>query len=108
MKEITAVIRPTKLGTLRDALRGIEGFPGMTVSKAEGCSAPARHVPHTIKEELTDFTPKTRIEIVAPDDVAEVIYEAIVRIAQTGHIGDGLVWMTEIQRASFIHKTMNG
>lgn len=105
MKEITAVIRPNKLGALRDALRGIEGFPGMTVSKAEGCSAPARHVPHTIKEELTDFTPKTRIEIVAPDDVAEVIYEAIVHIAQTGHIGDGLVWMTEIQRASFIHKT---
>ncbi|MBA3997336.1 MAG: transcriptional regulator [Candidatus Accumulibacter sp.] len=105
MKEITAVIRPAKLGALRDALRGIEGFPGMTVSKAEGCSAPTRHVPHTIKEELTDFTPKTRIEIVAPDDVAEVIYDAIVHIAQTGNIGDGLVWMTEIQRASFIHKT---
>lgn len=105
MKEIKAVIRPNKLSALRDALRGIEGFPGMTVSKAEGCSAPSRHVPHSIKEELTDFTPKIRIEIVAPDDVADRIFDAIVHIAQTGHIGDGLVWCTEVQRASFIHKT---
>lgn len=105
MKEIKAVIRPNKLTTLREALRGIPGFPGMTVSKAEGCSAPSRHAPSSIKEELTDFTPKVRIEIVAPDEIAQTIFDAIVRIAQTGHIGDGLVWMTDIQRASFIHKT---
>ncbi|MQY50284.1 P-II family nitrogen regulator [Rhodocyclus tenuis] len=105
MKEIKAVIRPNKLTTLRESLRGIPGFPGMTVSKAEGCSAPSRHSPSSIKEELTDFTPKVRIEIVAPDEVAEAIYNAIVSVAQTGHIGDGLVWMTDIERASFIHKT---
>lgn len=106
MKEITAVIRPAKLGALRDALRGIEGFPGMTVSKAEGCSAPSRHAPpSSIKEELTDYTPKVRIEIVAPDDVAEAIVDCIVTISQTGQIGDGLVWMTDVTRSAFIYKT---
>ena len=105
MKEIKAIVRPNKLPVLREALRGIAGFPGMTVSKAEGCSAPSRHLPHTLKEELTDFTPKIRIEIVAPDEVSEAIYAAIVQVAQTGHIGDGLVWITDIERASFIHKT---
>jgi len=44
MKEIKAIIRPNKLTALRAALRDLPGFPGMTVSKAEGCSAPARHV----------------------------------------------------------------
>lgn len=109
MKEIKAVIRPNKLNALRDALRDIPGFPGMTVLKAEGCSAPSRHGPaHNIKEELTDYTPKVRIEIVSPDDVAEVIVERIISIASTGHIGDGLVWMTAVERAAFVHKTMPG
>lgn len=108
MKEIKAVIRPNKLSALREALRGLPGFPGMTVSKAEGCSAPSRHSPHTIREELTDFTPKVRIEIVADDAVAEAIVDRIIAVAQTGHIGDGLVWTTEVGRAAFIHKTMGG
>lgn len=105
MKEIKAVIRPNKLAALRDALRAVPGFPGMTISKAEGCSAPARHLPHNIKEELTDFTPKMRIEIVADDELAVTLFERIVDVSQTGHIGDGLVWMTDVERAAFIHKT---
>ena len=74
MKEIKAIIRPNKLSALRDALVALPGFPGMTVTKVEGCSAPSRHVARQrIKDELTDYSPKMRIEIVAPDDVAEVI-----------------------------------
>lgn len=109
MKEIKAVIRPNKLTTLREALRGIPGFPGMTVIKAEGCSAPARHGPsHSIKDELTDYTPKVRIEIVAPDEVVQPIVDCIVGVASTGHIGDGLVWVTEIGQAVFVYKSMPG
>jgi nitrogen regulatory protein P-II 1 len=109
MKEIKAVIRPNKLGALRDALVALPGFPGMTVSRAEGCGAPSRHVVRrTIKEELTDFSPKVRIEIVAPDEVAEAIFQRITEIAQTGHYGDGLVWITDVERAAFIFKTMPG
>ena len=108
MKEVKAVIRPNKLAALRDALRQIPGFPGMTITKAEGCSAPSRHTPHNIKEELTDYTPKVRIEIVVDDDLAEVIVDRIISIATTGHIGDGLVWVTPVERAAFVFKSTGG
>ena len=109
MKEIKAVIRPNKLAALRDALVLIPGFPGMTVTNVEGCSAPARHVVrHSIKEELTDFSPKVRIEIVVPDEDAEAIFKCITEVAQTGHYGDGLLWMTDIVKAAFVFKTTPG
>jgi nitrogen regulatory protein P-II 1 len=110
MKEIKAIIRPNKLSVLRDALVALPGFPGMTVSRVEGCSAPTRHVPAKvkIKDELTDYTPKVRVEIVAPDEVAEAIFQRITEIAQTGHYGDGLVWITEIEKAAFVFKTTPG
>lgn len=107
MKEIKAIIRPNKLAALRDAMIALPGFPGMTVSKVEGCGAPSRHLAkHTIKEELTDYSPKVRIEIVAPDEVAERIFQRITDVAKTGHYGDGLVWITEVEKAAFIFKTV--
>ena len=109
MKEIKAVIRPNKLAALRDALHAIPGFPGMTVSKAEGCTGTARHqVRQNIKEELTDYTPKVRIEIVVADELAEVIFTCITEVAQTGHVGDGLVWITDVERAAFVFKSTVG
>src|SRR5574343_528589 len=110
MNEIKAIIRPNKLPSLRDALVTLPGLPGMTVTKVEGCSAPSRHVPAKlrIKDELTDYTPKVRVEIVAPDDVAEAIFQRITDVAQTGHYGDGLVWITDIEKAAFVFKTMPG
>jgi nitrogen regulatory protein P-II 1 len=110
MKEIKAIIRPNKLSVLRDALVALPGFPGMTVTRVEGCSAPSRHLPAKvkIKDELTDYTSKVRIEIVAPDEVAEAIFQRITEVAQTGHYGDGLVWLTEVEKAAFVFKTMPG
>jgi nitrogen regulatory protein P-II 1 len=109
MKEIKAVIRPNKLAALRDALRDVPGFPGMTVTKVEGVSAPARHGPmHNIKEELTDYTPKVRIEVVSPDELVDAIVDRIKAVATTGHLGDGLVWVTPVERAAFMYKSMPG
>lgn len=108
MKELKAIIRPGKLPVLRDALMALPGFPGMTVSKVEGCSAPGRHAArHTIKDELTDYSPKVRIEIVAPDDVADVIFQLVSDLAGTGHFGDGLVWVTDVAKAAFVFKAGN-
>jgi nitrogen regulatory protein P-II 1 len=105
MKEIKAVIRPNKLSMVHDALMALPGFPGMAVSKVEGCSAPNRHVArHTVKDELTEYSPKIRIDIVAPDDVADIIFQLIMDLACTGHIGDGLVWMTDVAKVGFIFK----
>lgn len=108
MKEIRAVIRPQKLPRLREALRALPGFPGMTISKAVGCGASALHTPSSIKEELTDFTEKVRIEIVAPDELADRLVDTIVQVASTGQTGDGLVWVNDITRAVFIRKTSGG
>lgn len=110
MKEIKAVIRPNKLAMLRDALVALPGFPGMTVTKVEGCSAPSRHVPARtkIKDELTDYTSKVRVEVIAPDEVAEAIFQRITEVAQTGHYGDGLVWITDVEKVAFIFKTTPG
>lgn len=106
MKEIHAVIRPQKLPRLREVLRAVPGFPGMTITKAVGCGATAGHAPHTIKEELTDFTDKVRVEIIAPDELVDALVDHIVEVASTGQTGDGLVWVTDIQRAVFIRKTV--
>lgn len=109
MKEIKAIIRPNKLPQLRKSLLSLPGFPGMTISQAEGCSAPSRHGPPvSIKDELTDFTKKTRIEIVCPDEIANSIVDCITDIAQTGQLGDGIIWVTEIAKAVFVHKTTPG
>lgn len=105
MKEIKAVIRPNKLPALREALMATPGFPGMTVTRVEGCSAPGRHVSHQrLKDELTEYSQKVRIEIIAPDEVAARLFDSIVNVAQTGHYGDGLVWMTTVERATFVFK----
>ena len=106
MKEIRAIIRPQKLPRLREILRALPGFPGMTITRAVGCGATARHVPNTIKEELTDFTDKVRIEIIAPDEIADQLVDSIVQVASTGQTGDGLVWVTAVERAVFIRKTL--
>ncbi|MDO8347126.1 MAG: P-II family nitrogen regulator [Rugosibacter sp.] len=98
MKEIKAIVRPSKLHKIRDAFRQLPGFPGMNVSHVEGCSAHAGAEQHdTLKEELTDFTKKLRIEIVAPDEMLADILSIIQRVAHTGQAGDGVLWVTEVQ-----------
>ncbi len=105
MIEVKAVIRPNKLPVLRTALLEIPGFPGMTVTKVDGCSAPSKINKTNIKEELTDYSAKVRVEIVCNDEISEVIMNRIVTICQTGQIGDGVVWCTEVPKAFFISKT---
>ncbi|GAA4334228.1 P-II family nitrogen regulator [Pigmentiphaga soli] len=104
MKEIKAIIQPFRLDEVREALRKVPGFPGMTVTRVEGCSSPQRHVPHGIKEELLDFSPKVRIEIVAEDAHAEGLRKAILEAAATQHVGDGIVWMTAAEAFEYVWK----
>ncbi len=103
--EVKAVIRPNKLAALRTALLETSGFPGMTVTKVEGCSAPNRTSKSNIKDELTDYSAKVKIEIVCNDEVAQALMDRIVNICQTGQIGDGVVWCTEVPKAFFIAKS---
>lgn len=98
MKEIKAIVRPSKLQKIRDAFRHLPGFPGMNISPVEGCSAHQAEEQHaTLKAELTDFTQKLRIEIVAPDTMLQDILLIIQRNAYTGQTGDGVLWVTDVQ-----------
>lgn len=99
MKEIIAVIRPSRLHKVRDAFRTLSGFPGMSISHIEGCSSHAGAEQNdTLKKELTDFTKKVRIEIVADDEMVDDILRIIHQNAHTGHTGDGVLWVTEVRK----------
>lgn len=104
MKEIKAIIRPVRLDDVREALGQVTGFPGMTITQVDGCSSPARHQPQSHKEELLDYSPKVRIDIVIDDEYALAVYETIKRVASTKHVGDGIVWMNTIDQFDYIWK----
>jgi nitrogen regulatory protein P-II 1 len=98
MKEIKAIVQPGKLHKIRDALDALPDFPGMSVSKMEGCSPHENRTKrHSTRQELTDFSPKVRIEIVAPDEKANEIVQLIRDLAHTGKAGDGVVWVTPVE-----------
>lgn len=105
MKEIKAIIRPQRLSAVREALRKIPNFPGMTVIQAEGLTAPSKigETKQTVRTELNDYTAKTRLIIVAPDEQVTQLLEVITRHASTGHIGDGLVWVTPVEHVTYLH-----
>lgn len=105
MMEVKAVIRPNKLPALRSALLETSGFPGMTVTKVEGCNAPSKNTKSSIKDELTDYSAKIKIEIICNDEIANTLMDKIVAICQSGHMSEAVVWCTPVPKAFFIAKS---
>ncbi|MDD2770102.1 MAG: P-II family nitrogen regulator [Methylococcus sp.] len=98
MKEIKAVIQPYRLRALRNAFRRMAGFPGMSVWRVEGCSShEGEEVHDSLRCELTDFSHKVRIEIVAEENQVEEIVQTIYENTHSGRLGDGLVWVTPVE-----------
>ncbi len=97
MKEIKAVIQPARLPRVREAFRRIPDFPGMTVVRAEGSGYhPDKPLLSGVKSELTDYSQKVRIEIVAPDDMVDRLLALLGETCHTGQPGDGVVWVTPV------------
>ena len=97
MKEIKAVIQPARLARLREAFRKLPDFPGMTVSRAEGSGYhPQKPQASGIKSELTDYSAKMRVEILAPDEMVPALLALIRTACHTGQPGDGVVWVSDI------------
>jgi nitrogen regulatory protein P-II 1 len=98
VKLITAIIKPFKLEEVKDALKGA-GIQGMTVTEVQGFGRQSGHTEVYRGAEYTvDFVPKVRIEVLAEVFDAERIAGVIVDAARTGKIGDGKVWVTEVDR----------
>ncbi len=96
MQEIRAVIRPTKLDSLQDALRSLPDFPGMSVAKIEGFTAPKLMRKQSDAEQLRDYSPKLMLSVVASDEMSPLIVETIIQECGTGQTGDGLVWTSQL------------
>ena len=99
MKLITAVIKPFKLEDVRQAL-GEAGVQGLTVSEVKGFGRQKGHTElYRGAEYSVDFVPKTKIEAAVPDALLERAVEAIVGAAATGSIGDGKVFVSDLEQA---------
>ncbi|MGP8198424.1 MAG: P-II family nitrogen regulator [Limisphaerales bacterium] len=97
MKKIEAIIKPFKLEEVKDALSEI-GIEGMTVSEVKGFGRQKGHTEiYRGSEYKVDFLPKIKIEIVLPDNRVEPAVSAIVAAAKTGKIGDGKVFVANVE-----------
>ncbi len=102
MKVITAVVKPFRLDEIKNVLKAA-GVPGMTVGEVQGFGRQAGHTEVYRGAEYTvDFVPKVRIEVIVDDFDAEKVVAEIVAAARTGKIGDGKVWVTEVEQLTRI------
>ncbi|MEI8599384.1 nitrogen regulatory protein P-II [Vibrio sp. M60_M31a] len=98
MKKIEAIIKPFKLDDVREALAEV-GITGMTVSEVKGFGRQKGHTElYRGAEYMVDFLPKVKLEIVVAEDVADKCVETIIETAQTGKIGDGKIFVTDVER----------
>lgn len=98
MKKVEAVIKPFKLDDVREALSEI-GVTGMTVVEAKGFGRQKGHTElYRGAEYVVDFLPKIKLEIVVADEQLDQCIEAITEVARTGKIGDGKIFVSDVQR----------
>lgn len=98
MKLITAVVKPFKLDDVKEALKAA-GVQGITVSEVRGFGRQGGHTEtYRGAEYNIDFVPKVRIELVVDDGAVNTTIDAIRAAANTGKIGDGKIWVTNVER----------
>jgi nitrogen regulatory protein P-II 2 len=99
MKMIIAIIKPFKLDDVREALTPL-GVQGLTVTEVKGFGRQKGQTEiYRGAEYHVSFLPKVKIEVVVPSDLADQVIEAIAKSAHTGKIGDGKIFMLDIERA---------
>ena len=99
MKKIEAVVKPFKLDEVREALSEI-GVTGLTVTEVKGFGRQKGHTElYRGAEYVVDFLPKVKVEVVVEDDRCDETVDAIVKAANTGKIGDGKIFVSEVIEA---------
>jgi nitrogen regulatory protein PII len=108
MKKIEAIIKPFKLEEVKDALADL-GIEGMTIVEIKGFGRQKGHTEIYRGSEYTvDFLPKIKVELVIPDERLDAAVEAIIKAARTGKIGDGKVFVSNIEDAIRIRTEEKG
>lgn len=98
MKLITAIAKPFRLDDIRNALSEI-GIKGMTVTEVKGFGRQRGHTElYRGAEYVVDFLPKAKIEVAVSDDLVEQAIEAICNSARTGKVGDGKIFVTDLEQ----------
>ena len=98
MKQITAIIKPFKLDEVREALAEV-GVTGLTVTEVKGFGRQKGHTElYRGAEYVVDFLPKVKVEAVVPEALVERAIESITKAARTGKIGDGKIFVTNLEQ----------
>lgn len=99
MKMVMAIIKPFKLDDVREALADV-GVNGITVTEVKGFGRQKGHTElYRGAEYVVDFLPKVKLEIVVTDDIVDNVVEAILKSARMGKIGDGKIFVYDLERA---------
>lgn len=108
MKKLEAVIKPFKLDELKDALNNM-GIQGMTITEVKGFGRQKGHTElYRGTEYVVDFIPKIKIEVVVPDSIADEVIGVIEKTARTGKIGDGKIFVINVDDAVRIRTGQRG
>ena len=108
MKKVEAIIKPFKLDEVREALSEV-GITGLTATEVKGFGRQKGHTElYRGAEYVVDFLPKVKIEVVIKDDVVESVIETIAKAARTGKIGDGKIFVTNVEQVVRIRTGESG
>ena len=108
MKLVTAIIKPFKLDDVRQTLADL-GVKGITVTEVKGFGRQRGHTElYRGAEYVVDFLPKVKIELAVDDDIVEQAIEAITNSARTGKIGDGKIFVTDLEQVIRIRPGLAG
>ncbi len=110
MKEVKAIIRPFLLSKVVEALRQIEGLPGLTVDRdVRGFGRrPVEEDRDKIVDDLVEYIPKAKLEIIVPDELVEKVVETIQQNARTGNPGDGKIFVITVEEVVKIRTGQRG
>lgn len=109
MKEIKAIIRPSKLLEVTEELHGIDGLPGVTVSEIKGFGkGRAKNAKDKIVYEMVEFIPRIKLEVVVDDEMADEVVNVIQKFSHTGNTGDGKIFVVNVEEIVKIRTNERG
>ena len=109
MKEIKAVIRPSKLLEVTEELHRIEGLPGVTVSEIKGFGkGRARNAKDKVVYEMVEFVTRVQLEVVVNDEMVDEVVNVIQKFSHTGNTGDGKIFVVNVEETVKIRTNERG